>query len=165
LLTTVAALIVSFRTADAWQKYTSSDGHFSITFPGKPEESAEDDKTSDGQPFKIHYVTLSPTDEVYMVGWINMVDFYPADKSMKQILEDSRDGATESMKATDVKTLKTNLTGEPYIEFTFKTDKFKGKDRIYVISKFQYSVITIFSEEKGIGTNADKFIGSFRHTN
>ena len=126
----VAALF-SFTPAGEWQKYSSSEGHFNISFPGKPEESTQDDKAEDGTPFKIHFATFSPTDdEVYM--------------------------------ATKVNTLETNLGTNPYIEFTFATDDFVGKDRIYLINKFQYSIITIFSTKTGLKSDADKFIKSFK---
>ncbi len=149
---------------DEWYKFTSSTGHFSISFPSKPEESTEKQKTTDGTPFDVNYVSYAPSDsEVYMVGYIDMKDFYPADKTMKEILENSRDGATSSLEATSVNTITTNLEGDAYIEFTFTAPKITGKDRIYVINKFQYSVITIFSSSTGIGTNADKFIRSFKH--
>lgn len=162
-LLAVVVILSGFKPGMAWVKYSSVPGHFSIEFPGKPEESSDDDKTDEGKSFKVHFASYSPTDdEVFMAGWIDMREFYPEDKDMKQMLEDSRDGATGSMKATDVKTITTHLGNNPYIEFTFKTDQFVGKDRIYVINKFQYSLITIFSKKKGISPNADKFIGSFR---
>ena len=166
LLVAVSACMLSlfgFQADNDWQVYSSSDGHFSVAFPGKPEESTQDDKTADGIPFKIHFATYSPTDnEVYMAGWINMDTFYPADKTMKEILEDSRDGATGSMKATSVTTLATELSDKPYIEFTFELDGFVGKDRIYVINKVQYSLITIFAKGSGLNTSADRFIMSFK---
>ncbi len=156
--------ISSFRFADSWMKYSSSEGHYSISFPGKPEESTQDDKTDDGTPFKIHFASFSPTDdEVYMAGWIDMTNFYPKDKDLKTVLEDSRDGAAGSMKAKVTSTT-TNLNNNPYIEFTFETESFVGKDRIYVINKFQYSIITIFSTKTGISAKADKFIGSFTYS-
>ncbi len=160
----VALVFTGFTNAD-WYKFSSSDGHFSINFPSKPEESSEKQTTKDGTPFEIHYVSYSPSDsEVYMVGYIDMNTFYPAEKSMKEILENSRDGATGSMETTNVNTITTNLDGEPYIEFTFTSAKFTGKDRIYIINKYQYSLITIFSLGQGISPDADKFIRSFRHS-
>ena len=159
----VIAGLCSFVPAGNWTKYTSADGHFSIDFPGKPEESSQDDKSDDGTPFKIHFATYSPNDnEVYMAGWIDMTNFYPKDKDMKKMLEDSRDGAAGSMKAKNVITLATNLGKEPYIEFVFSTDEFTGKDRIYLVNKFQYSVITIFALKTGVLPEADKFISSFK---
>ena len=159
----ILAGLFSFRPVGNWVKYASTEGHFSIEFPGKPEESTQDDKNEDGTPFKIHFATFTPTDdEVYMAGWIDMTTFYPKNGELKQLLENSRDGATGSMKATKVTTLATNLGENPYIEFTFSTDEFIGKDRIYLINKFQYSIITIFSLKTGIPPNADKFIASFK---
>ncbi len=162
-LLAVIAVLFSFTPANQWELYTSAEGHFSITFPGKPEESVQDDRTEDNVIFKIHLATVAPSDdEVYMTGWIDMRSFYPKDKAIKQMLEDSRDGATASMRATKVTTLATDLGDKPYIEFTFETEEFTGKDRIYVINKFQYSIITIFSLKKGILPSADKFISSFK---
>ena len=66
------------------------------------------------------------------------------------------------MKATKVTTLETKLGDTPYIEFTFSTDEFTGKDRIYVINKYQYSVITIFTLKNGLPPTADKFINTFK---
>ncbi len=156
--------LFSFTPAGNWQKYSTSEGHFSISFPGKPDESTQDDKSEDGTPFKIHFATYSPSDdEVYMAGWIDMTTFFPKDVTLKQMLENSRDGATSSLKATKVNTLETNLGTNPYIEFTFSTDDFTGKDRIYIINKYQYSIITIFSVKTGVKSDADKFITSFKH--
>ena len=66
------------------------------------------------------------------------------------------------MKATNVTTLTTELSDKPYIEFTFELDGFVGKDRIYVINKVQYSLITIFAKGSGLNTSADRFIMSFK---
>ena len=152
-----------FKPADEWQVYTSREGKFTILFPGKAEESVQNDTTAAGVPFKINFATYSATDnEVYMAGWIDMNNFYPEGKTIQQMLDDSRDGAVESMHAANVVTLETVTIGEPYIEFTFQSDDFVGKDRIYLIHKFQYSIITIFSKSVGIPGNADKFIKSFR---
>ena len=153
-----------FRSEQDWMKYKSAEGKYSINFPGKPEESQENSKTNDSIPFLIHYATYSASDnEIYMVGWINMSNFYPNEKSMKQILEDSRDGAVNAMQATNVVTTATKNTGNAYIEFTFEIKELKGKDRIYVINKFQYSVISIYSSSMGNNPKVDKFISSFKY--
>lgn len=132
LFACVLSLSASKPTKD-WQLFSSTEGHFSIKFPGKYDESTQDDKSDNGTTFKIHLATFSPTDdEVYMAGWIDMRNFFPKDVEIKQMLENSRDGATNSMKATTVKTLTTELYDKPYIEFTFEADNFVGKDRIYI---------------------------------
>ena len=159
----VLAGLFSFVPATTWQKYTSTEGRYSISFPGKPEESSDTDKSEDGTPFKIHFATYAPSDsEVFMTGWIDMTKFYPKDGSLKQMLENSRDGATKSMQASKVETTAINLGDKPYIEFTFVSEQFTGKDRIYLINKFQYSIITIFSLSTGIPPVADQFIASFK---
>ena len=145
-------------------KYTSPEGHYSMDFPGKPQESAQDDSTADGKPFRIHFATYSPKDDlVYMAGWIDFSFLDIKDDNIKTMLENSRDGALGSMNAKLIKNTALQATGKtPYIEFTFKTDAFTGKDRIYLIHKFQYSIITIFALKTGIPASADKFITSFK---
>ena len=160
----VLLALFSFSPAEQWTKYASSDGHFSINFPGKPEESTQDDTTGDGVRFKIHFATYSPSDDiVYMAGWIDFSFMEFKDQTIKDMLEKSKEGALGSMNAKAVSSKIVETGKEPYIEFIFKTDDFTGKDRIYIINKYQYSIITIFSAQKGISPLADKFIASFRH--
>ncbi len=164
VMLSTTAFLLNFSCPDSWFKYTTTQGHCAISFPGKPEESTDTSRSDNGTPFQIHLATYAPNDnDVYMLGWINMNGFYPEDITMQKILENSRDGATNSLGATDVKTIKTNLGNEPYIEFSFEGKDFVGKDRIYVINKFQYSVITLFAKRTIIPQDADKFITSFKY--
>ncbi|NVO20957.1 MAG: hypothetical protein HXX13_14750 [Bacteroidetes bacterium] len=154
----------AFKPVGDWKLFTSKEGGFSIEFPGQPEISVQQDTSEAGVPFLINFASFEASDnEVYMAGWIDMKNIYPEGKTLQQILEDSRDGATTSMNATEVKTLATVTTGDPYIEFTFVSSNFVGKDRIYIINKVQYSIISIFTSETGIKPSADKFIGSFKN--
>ena len=152
-----------FQSDGNWKTYSSSEGHYTIQFPGNPEESVQNSKTDAGDSLTVHIASYSVSDnEVFMSSWTDMHSIYPKDKTIQQMLEDSRDGTTSSLNATNVTTLKTNLEENPYIEFTFGTDDFVGKDRIYLINKIQYSIITIFSKATGIKPDADKFIQSFK---
>ncbi len=144
--------------------YITTQGHCSISFPGIPEESTDTSRSENGTPFKIHLVTYAPTDnDVFMLGWIDMNSFYPENKTLRTMLEDSRDGATKSLGATEVNTTQINLINEPFIEFTFKGPNIIGKDRIYLINKFQYSLITLFVNATTIPASSEKFIQSFKH--
>jgi hypothetical protein len=158
--------LFGFKSDENWQLYTSTAGHFTIEFPGNPVESVDNSKTDAGKEFTMNTASYSPSDsEVYMVSWIDMHNILPKDKTIEQMLTDSRDGATNSMKVKNVVTLKMNLEENPYIEFTFETDDYVGKYRIYIINENQLSIITIFSKEVGIKSIADKFIQSFKIIN
>ena len=168
LLVLPAALLLvslaSFRITENRFKYSSSEGHFLIEFPGRPTETIQDDTSDIHKPLRIHFATYFPSDtEGYMADWIDLSRAYPKGKTMKQLLEGSRDGALRSVKATEVTTTEINLGTIPYIEFTFKNTEVTGKGRIYIINKFQYSILTLFSVNAGINAKADKFIHSFRH--
>ena len=148
----------------AWQKYTSAGGHYSISFPGAPVETVQYDSSS-SVVLGINIATYeNGTNAVYMCSYIDMSAIYKGDRDTKELLEASRDGALASMAVTKSATTATNLTGDPYIEFTFSNDQFTGKDRIYFINKYQYSVVTIFDIKEGLGPDADKFIKSFKHS-
>ena len=156
--------LLSFRYAGDWTKYKSVAGHFSIDFPGQPTETAEDDTSDNKIPFVIHFVTYFPNDsEGFMTDWIDLEKIYPEKKTIKQLLEASRDGAIQSVSATYVNTTAIYLGKEPYIEFAFTNKEVAGKGRIYIINRFQYSIITLFSLETGISPDADRFIRSFKH--
>ena len=164
LIILTAVFINGFSQSSAWHTYTFKDGHFSISFPGKPEESVQYD-SSGASILKMNMQTYTIGDNtVFMSSWTDMSALSLSDKSIKQLLEDSRDGAVQSLQATNVVTTATVLTGEPYIEFAFSTEEFTGKDRIYFINKVQYSIITIFSAKDGLSPDADKFITSFKHS-
>ncbi|MBK9483446.1 MAG: hypothetical protein IPO02_16025 [Bacteroidetes bacterium] len=159
----VACILCSFAPKSEFTKYISKEGRFSINFMGKPEESSQMEESADGIPFKVHFVQYTPDDyHVYMVGWTDMKDIFPKNVSIQKILENSRDGATASMKAKKVNTLKTHLGENPYIEFTFESDDFMGKDRIYLVNKIQYSVITLFKKADKLPRDAEEFINSFK---
>jgi hypothetical protein len=163
-LLVIATGLMSFIPANAWVKYTSAAGHFSVSFPDKPQESEQDDKNPDGTSAKIHIATYARSnEEVYIVTWFNLGSFFPKDKTMKQMLEESRDGAMNSMKAKKVTTTTTFLGKNPYIEYTFSGEDFIGKERIYLVNKTQYSVIAIYAVKAGLGTDADKFLSSFTY--
>lgn len=157
-------ILFSFKYLDIWVDYKSSEGHYSISFPGKPVESLDSNKTHEGKPYAIHYASYSPVhDETYIIGWFDMSSFYPEDKTMSKILEHYQDKACELLKTTIKTTLKINLEGDPFIEFSFSNDNWKGKSRIYVINKYVYTILTLFSTKKEIHDFSDRFIQSFKH--
>ena len=152
-----------FGQSDKWVSYTSYEGHYTINFPAAPNESVERD-TASGVITTIHFADYEINDStLFMCGWIDLTNQLDTVTDIKQTLENSRDGATSSMKTTEVNTLAINLEDEPYIEFTFKGEDFAGKDRIYIINKFQYSLISMFPLRKENLPDADKFIHSFKH--
>ena len=154
---------LGFTQQSAWTTYSSAPGHFSISFPGTAQESVDYD-SSGSSILAIHFANYEMGEKgVLMAGWVDFTNTDLHGKTIKTLLEDSRDGALNSMKATDIVTTTTVLTGEPYIEFTFKTDGFVGKERIYVINKIQYSVIALFTTASDLGVYADKFLHSYKH--
>jgi len=155
--------LVSFMPPDGWSTFTSGLGHYAISFPGNPSEHSENDTTENNVPFAIHTISYSRADtEIYILGWIDMTRFYPNDKNVLQVLDDARKGAVSSLQGTDVNIIKTNLESNPFIEFTFRSHGYTGKERIFIINKFQYSIITL-GPSTGITPDMDRFISSFQH--
>jgi hypothetical protein len=151
-------------TAQEGQRYSSSPGRFSITFPGPVEESVDTTRTDAGTIMDVHLITYAPSDEVvYMTSWVDMTDLLGEDAAMKGLLERSRDGSTTAMEATSVNTTALDTSGtRPFIEFTFAATDLVGKERIYMVDKFQYALITLFPTSTGIPPEADTFFASFK---
>jgi len=144
-----------FRHPAEWTIFTSTMGHYAISFPGFPTEKADIEHD-------IHILSYAPSDtEVYILAWTDMRKYYPANKTITELLEEGRDGAIESMKATNLQTLNV-VTGEsPYIEFTFRTPHIAGKERIYIVNKFQYSVMALADPNTGLTPGLEKFLTTF----
>jgi hypothetical protein len=165
LIPIVAVLLPLFSIAqkDDWPTHTSAAGHYSIAFPGRPQESVEHDSTGP-RVTDINMAIYEINDsDVLMLSWVDFTKMDLGRKSVKELLETSRDGALSTLNATDVVTTATVLKGDPYIEFTFRSGEFRGKDRVYIIDKMQYSILGIFSSDKGLKAYADKYISSFKH--
>ena len=145
------------------QRFTSATGHFSITFPGAVEESTDTTALDDGRILTLGMASHAPNDDVvYMASWTDMSNVVPDDASIKSLLENSRDGSTGSMGATEVKTLALDPVGiHPFIEFTFGSDAMVGRERIYFVNKTQYALMTIFANVKSVPASAEAFIRSF----
>lgn len=146
------------------QRYTSTSGHFSITFPGPFEESSDTTVLGDGRVLTVNMASYAPSDEVvYMTSWVDMRDILSDDASVTNLLVNSRDGSTNSMGATRVNTVAMDATSDrPFIEFTFATEDLVGKERIYMVDNYQYALMTIFSKAMGVPSSADDFIRSFK---
>ena len=151
----ISLLLVSFKTTDEWLIITSTMGHYAISFPGYPTEKTRGNND-------VHILSYSPTDsEVLILAWTDMHKYYPANKKISELLEDAMDGAITSMDATDVKTTNLVLNANPYIEFTFNTPHITGKERIYIINKFQYSVMALGAPASGITQGMEHFLTTF----
>ena len=154
---------LGFGQGEAWTTYSSTPGHFSVSFPGTPQESVEYD-SSGPSILAIHLINYEVGERgILMAGWTDFSKTNLGGKTVKAILEDSRYGAMGSMKATNIVTTTTVLTGEAYIEFTFKTEGYVGKERIYYVGNIQYSVITLFTTAADLDAYADRFLHSYRH--
>ena len=158
-----ALLLSGFQTA-TWSTYTSLEGHFSISFP-----SAEPTITSQKVPvddieYLMHMIYAGPDNGfTYMIAWTDKSAHFP-DKTVKQFLEGSRDGSISNIKGTNVVTEKIVTTGsQPYIEYTYNADKLKGKTRIYLINKVQYTILVLSENKTNFTATANKFIRSFSH--
>src|ERR1035437_1893777 len=149
----ILLFLVSFKYSDNWVTYKSIEGHYSMSFPGTPTESESSQKSDNGNSMTLHLATYShDTNVAYMSDWVNIGADYPANKTITQILEDSRDAAVKNINATSV-TTKLNLSGNPFVEYSFKSKDFVGKGRFYIINKYQYGIIAIYGSKMEISSD------------
>ncbi len=143
------------------QPYTSTDGRFSVLFPGSPTLNDQPVALPDGDSVTLHQFHFEENNLSYLV----MYNDYPAkyvSGGPLSILESVRDGSTESLKATLTSDGPTDLNGVPGRAFKF-TDK---DGSTYVVRDFLdgqrlYQVIVTVGAGSS-ATQAEDFLNSFR---
>ena len=69
-----------------WTSYKSDDGHYSISFPGKPEITSELD-TSSGIKLKINMAEYEKDEKtVFIASWIDLGKTAAAEKNIKDLV-------------------------------------------------------------------------------
>jgi len=148
-------------TAGGLQPYTSTDGRFSVLFPGSPKRNDQQVALSASDSITIHQFEFDDNNLSYLV----MYNDYPAKYVIAEpqpILESIRDRSIESLKATLTNDGPVDLNGVPGRAF-----EFTNKDgSTYVVHDFLngqrlYQVMVTVGPGEST-TQAEDFLKSFR---
>ena len=148
---------------EKWQTFTSKEGRFSVSLPGKPVEKTEQVPAPGGKKKELHTLLLaSAADQIYHLNYND----YPRE----QIKEDKN-------KETAFDALRKALGGKVLSEkkITVGKNKAPGREllielpskmfyraRVFFIDNRLFQVVAMGSEEFARGKNADRFLNSFK---
>jgi len=143
------------------QPYTSTDGRFSVLFPGSPTQNAQPVALSDTESMTLHQFRFDGNNLSYMVMYNDYPAKYVAGEP-QSILESVRDGSTESLKSTLTSDGPIDLNGVPGRAFqltdkdgiTYVARDFLDGQRLYQV------IVTVAAGSSA--TQAEDFLNSFR---
>jgi hypothetical protein len=152
-----------------WQRFTSSEGRFSVLFPGEPEQSQQplNDGTSSESTLYIFRVERSQELVVYLVAYLDIaLPSEGASANLKETALDSgQQGFLKGSGATLVSASKTSLGGHPGKDFKFqKAGSFVGRARFFLVENRLYQIVAIadVKTERSLEKSIDGFIKSFQ---
>lgn len=150
-----------------WVTYNSSDGAYSVSFPGKPNEKSQSSNTAAG---KITYVLVSYEANAGKRAYLSSSTMYnvsPKNFNVQKGLDGARNGAASSTKATVSRETKISFKGAPGREFYMSMPNgTKAKERIFIVNKGKgpvlYQVLVVDTEGKIDVPETDQFLKSLQ---
>lgn len=148
---------------DGWKPFTSTDGGYTITFPGEPTEQTQSMPMPDGSGnLDIHIAALDLGSAAYLAGW--QVQPKKASKDVKEVLDGAQSGMLSSFPGAKVLSQKDiKLDGAyPGRDLVVKLADPDATQfsRYYLVGDHLYQMAAI-AEGAGDPTKAAKFLDSF----
>ncbi len=155
---------------DPWQTFSSKEGGFTLSLPGKPKEQRQPVGTAGGSVTAIMYFTEVGS-TAFGVGYGD----YPgsaANVDPQAVLKGARDGAAKNVNGTVVSEKPIELAGHPGLEIAVETPasaKMPGgamyRARIYLVGNRLYQVIYVALKKEEHAADYQKLFDSFHLDN
>lgn len=147
--------------AAVWEKFTSTEGRFSILLPGKPEPNKQTSQSPHG-PYTTHLFVARGGGQVYIVGWVDYAPSFNFDTQKE--MEANRDNFVKGAKAQVKGTTPIKLGRNPGIEFTAEGEQALFRSRVYIIGRRPYQLIAVWAKGQAEPPDVTKFFSSFALT-
>lgn len=159
LLLFCCASAASVQTSE-WKEYPYSEDGFAISAPSDPRIQKDIVPMADGN-VEIHYYSIPlPGDCGWMIVTYTLND---ADtRAPQQVLIDARDNALESVHARLISEMPVSIDGYMGVQIELEADKYRARNRYYVVGRRMYQLLSIAPMEKPIPRDTDRFYRSFR---
>ena len=126
---------------NAWAKFTSAEGRFSVFMPGTPKDEVKTTPSPDIGPYTTRFFTLRNPRHVFLIGY---VDYDPSFNFNRQAeLEANRDQFIKQLSATLVSSRNVRIDGYSALEFTAETEERIFKARVYIVGRRPYLIVLI----------------------
>ena len=163
---TATSAATSTPEGDSWHTYTSTDGQFSASFPGKPTESSQTANTELGEIVN-YFVKHENGSTQYMVSYAD----YPADtmtgSDPKAVVADSFEKTFESSPDVNKVVSKSEITVDGYPgmegELEYTSGNYVWYRQVLVGDRmYQLLATTLTSNKDDLADEAQKFHESFK---
>ncbi len=165
LLGLLALVLVAARDKDdAWQDFTSKDGGFEVSMPGKPVEQKDSLRTPSGPLDLVMYVVERKKEETaYIAMFCEFPESVFKSGTDEKRLDYARNRAVASTKGKLVGEKKIKLGDYPGRELQFEVEG-KGlvRQRMYAVKDKLYQLLVAGPKEAALGKDADRFLQSFK---
>lgn len=143
---------------DAWVKFTSEFGRFSVLLPERPTEQTETTPSEHG-PYTTHLFVAKSAKSVFVIGY---VDYDPSFNFKPQNeLDANRDNFVKGIKATLINSRNLTLNGYQSLEFTAETADATFRSRVFIVGRRPYQVIVRTDKSFNDQEDTIRFFESF----
>jgi hypothetical protein len=162
LLTFLAARSLAAAEPAEPKPFTSKDGRFTISFPGKPETTTSALKTPDGE-MDLHIFKFARKDkELYTVVYSD----YPVEKlnqaDPERRLDAARDGGLDATHGKLVKETKIKADGFQGRDIEIELQGVSRYSRMILVRNRLYVIMAVPDNGKTAAADAKKFLDSFK---
>ena len=148
-------------TALRAERYVSSEGHFSVAFPGSPTHTSKPLKLSDTESATLHQYQFTEGGLIYIVTYNDFPQSLTSGAPL-DILASVRDGTLESDKTSLLRDDVIDLNGVPGRAYAYlQKDRSTFVARNFLKGQRLYQIVVIVGENSP-PSSADEFLNSFR---
>ena len=159
-------LAAASRADESWETFTSKEGKFSISLPGKPTEQKQQAPSALGQ-LDVHLFSVEPAaDRAYVVSYTDYPDGSVTKENRDRVLDATTRGVVKSLKGrlvseTRISIGKDESPGrEVLIELPGKASFYRG--RVYAVKDRLFQAVLMGPEDFVQGKKADEYFASFK---
>lgn len=154
------AKLFSSPDSSEWKQYVYEEDGFAIAAPAEPGFRRATATVGPGE-VEQHFYSVSLGDDS---GWMAIAyTLDPADKRRPElILADKRDSALESVNGKLISEMPITLEGYLGLQVELESEKYRARNRYYVIGRRMYELLSIAPMDKPIHRETDRFYRSFR---
>ena len=143
-----------------WEKFSSTDGRFSVLMPAAPTDTTETVESEHG-PYTTHlFVARDSTKRVFLVGWVDYQPTFNFDRQSE--MEANRDNFVNGVRGRLVSSRPVILDGYRALEFTAENDEKIYKSRVYMVGRRPYQIVIGLPKGQDDAAMVNRFFNSFK---
>lgn len=145
-----------------FEEFAPKGGRFTVQMPPGPKEQNNTVKTAIG-PIEVHMFVCEPDPSTaYIVGYSDYPEAMMKKADTEKVLDGARDGAVKNVNGKLDWEKKVTIDGHSGRDFALSTERFKGRDRIYLVNDRLYQVMLVGTKDFITSKDGEKFLDSFK---